>query len=83
MLLIHIYASVPGEGVDQALPLLFAFTSCDIVLPFPEKGKKKAWETWGSFPEATLCFLSYSMFEALRSITIRHLKWCIVSCDPY
>ena len=56
-LLIHIYASVPGEGVYQALPLLFAF-ACDIVLPFPEKGKKKAWETWAVFQRLHCTFLA-------------------------
>ena len=79
---IHTYASVLGEEVCLVLPFWYAFTSCDTASLFPGMGKKAAWETWNCFPESTLCFVSYCMFEALSLITIRHLEWYRVCCDP-
>ena len=35
-----------GTDICSALPFFFAFTGCDIVSSFYNKGKCKAWDTW-------------------------------------
>ena len=37
-----------------------AFTGCDVVSAFRNKGKKTAWQTWDIFPEATPVFFKLS-----------------------
>ena len=56
---IHTIAEQLGEETCRALPFWYAFTGCDTVSAFAGKGKKTAWETWNSFPEATSCFMRY------------------------
>ena len=35
-----------GTYICKALPFFYAFTECDIISSFYEKGKCKAWDTW-------------------------------------
>ena len=41
-------------------PVLHAFTGCDTVSVFAGRGKKTAWDTWKSFPEANDAFKELS-----------------------
>ena len=52
-----IYAAL-GEEKSLALPMFHAFTGCDTVSSFSDRGKKTAWETWNVFPEVTDAFQS-------------------------
>lgn len=52
---IHQYVVVLGAKAS-ALPYFHALTSCDTVSSFNDRGKKTAWDTWTSFPEATATF---------------------------
>lgn len=46
-----------GKPKSRALPFFHAFTGCDTTSQFFGKGKKKAWESWKSYPEVTEAFL--------------------------
>ena len=39
-----------------------AFTGCDVVSAFRNKGKKTTWQTWNIFPEATSVFSKLSKY---------------------
>ena len=54
----HDISSKLKPQVSKALPFFYAFTGCDTVSSFYEKGKKTAVDTWKSFPEDTSTFLS-------------------------
>ena len=49
-------------GQEKAKGMLFfhAFTGCDVVSAFRNKGMKTAWQTWDIFPEATPVFSTLS-----------------------
>ena len=54
----HSIAIQLGPRSSEALPVFHAFSGCDTVSFFAGDGKKKCWETWRSYPEATDAFLS-------------------------
>ena len=56
----HSIADNIGLEKATSLPFFHAFTGCDTVSCFSGKGKKTAWETWSSFPDATEAFLHLS-----------------------
>ena len=51
----RIYAAI-GNMKSQALPMFQAFTGCDTVSSFSDRGKKTAWEIWNVFPDVTDTF---------------------------
>ena len=55
-------------GAEMAKGMLFfhAFTGCDVVSAFRNKGKKTAWQTWNIFPEATSVFSKLSKYPSLE-----------------
>lgn len=59
---IAIHQLVNKLGPDKCSGMLFfhAFTGCDTVSGFCEKGKKSFWKTWNSFPEVTKVFETMS-----------------------
>ena len=56
----HKYAVALGAATSKALPMFHAFTGSDTTSSFCGHGKKTAWATWESFPEATNAFLELS-----------------------
>ena len=56
----HEIASSLGENNALALPAFHAFSVCDIVSCFFGKSKKRALETWNSFPQITPVFIALS-----------------------
>ena len=47
----------------MACSFFHAFTCCDIVSAFRNKGKKTAWHTWDIFPEASPVFSNLSHYS--------------------
>jgi hypothetical protein len=54
---IHEIVAALGPSKSRAIGMLHAFTGCDSVSSFSRRGKRRAWETWTSFPEVTGAFL--------------------------
>lgn len=54
----HSISRTLGPEKSRALPMFHAYTGCDTVSSFANKGKKTAWETWKVCNEATDAFLS-------------------------
>lgn len=46
-----------GEDKSRALPVFHCFTGSDTTSCFFGKGKRSAWKTWKSYPDATSAFL--------------------------
>ena len=59
-----LYSSLKQQ---KSKPILFfhALTSCDIVPALHGKGKRTAWQTWSSFPEATEFFAKLSQYPPI------------------
>jgi len=59
---IEVHQIVSGIGVEksQALAFFQAFTGCDTVSFFSNRGKKSAWQAWQAYPEATDAFHALS-----------------------
>jgi len=53
---VHQIVSRIGAEKSQALALFHAFTDCDTVSFFSNRGKKSAWQAWQAYPEATDVF---------------------------
>ena len=45
-----------GTEKSQAMAFFHAFTGCDTVSFFSNRGKKSAWQAWQAYPEATDAF---------------------------
>ena len=54
----HDIADFLGPEKAWALLAFHAFTGCDTVSFFAGRGKKTAWSTWKTYPEATQAFLA-------------------------
>ena len=54
-------------GPEKTKGILFfhAFTGCDTVSAFRNKGKKTAWQTWDVFPEASPIFAKLSQYPPI------------------
>ena len=54
-------------GPEKTKGILFfhAFTGCDTVSAFHNKGKKTAWQTWDVFPEASPIFAKLSQYPSI------------------
>lgn len=52
-LFIHSIANALTPDKSHDLLLFHAFTGCDQVLSFANKGKKGAWDTWTSYRQTT------------------------------
>jgi len=50
---VHQIVSTIGAEKSQALAFFHAFTGCDTVSFFSNRGKKSAWQAWQGYPEAT------------------------------
>ncbi|XP_074510956.1 uncharacterized protein LOC141779820 [Sebastes fasciatus] len=62
----HEIAKSLGPDKSKALPVLHAFTGCDIVSIFATMSKRRAWDTWGANDMATEAFMALS--KAPKSI---------------
>ena len=60
---IHEYAKLLGKEKCDALPFWYALTGYDTVSQFAGRGKKTAWSTWNSFPEAAESFKQLSFIN--------------------
>ena len=49
-----------GLNRSRALPVFHAFTGCDTVSSFLDKGTKSAWQTWIHFDDVTTALLACS-----------------------
>ena len=56
---VHQIVSSIGAEKSQALAFFHAFTGCDTVSFFSNRGKKSAWQAWQVYPEATNNASSY------------------------
>ena len=54
----HEIATKLGPEVSKALHVFHAFTGCDTVSCFGDRGKKTALEAWKSYPDVTDAFLA-------------------------
>ncbi|CAH3151254.1 unnamed protein product [Porites lobata] len=54
----HEMARILGPDRCIALPMFHAFTGCDTVSFFGGRGKRTAWDTWRSYNDITLIFVS-------------------------
>jgi hypothetical protein len=63
-----------------ALPFFHAFTGCDTVPAFVGNGKKSAWDTWLSFPDATSVFKQLSSQPADVGPAYRNLRDLLCCC---
>ena len=77
---IHTYAMSLGEELCRALLFWFVFTGCDTVSSFCGRGKKTAWDIWGSYLEATETFIRFRNHFYLR---ILHPKFSPMICNIY
>ena len=50
---VHELTASLNSRMCSTLHVFYAFTGCDIVSSFGGRGKKTAWVTWQSYPEAT------------------------------
>ena len=59
---IEVHQIVSGIWAEksQALAFFHAFTGCDTVSFFSNRGKKSAWQAWQAYPEATDAFHALS-----------------------
>ena len=71
--LYHVIGLIKTKGI-----LFFhAFTGCDTVSAFHNKGKKTAWQTWDIFPEASLIFSKLSQYPpVLTDSDLEILELC-------
>ena len=53
---VHELAASMDQRMCVTLHVFHAFTGCDTVSSFGGRGKKTAWDTWQSYPEATEAF---------------------------
>jgi len=53
---VHKIVSRIGTEKSQSLAFSHAFTGCDTVSFFSNRGKKSAWQAWQAYPEATDAF---------------------------
>ena len=65
---IHTYAMSLGEELCRALLFWFVFTGCDTVSSFCGRGKKTAWDIWGSYLEATETFIRFRNHFYIRTL---------------
>lgn len=56
---IHKIAAALGQRKSEALAFFHAFTGCDTISYFANKGKISAWKTVELFPEITSSFHTY------------------------
>ena len=64
LLSIHSIFDAIGAVKCNGLPFFHAFTRCDQVLFFTEKGEKSAWRTWKNLDDVTASFVSFSNFPS-------------------
>ena len=64
LLSIHSISDAIGAAKCKGLPFFHAFTGCDQVSYFTEKGKKSAWRTWKNSDNVTSSFVSCSNFPS-------------------
>ena len=64
LLWIPIHDSRNNIGPDKAKGITFfhACTGCDVLSAFRGKGKRKAWQKWDVYPEATVVFANLSTY---------------------
>ena len=62
----------------MTLPFWFSFTGCDTVSQFSGRGKKTAWETWGSFSQVTETFARLSSGGLLTASDLQILERYVV-----
>jgi hypothetical protein len=71
----------PDPQKSKALPGFHAFTGCNTVSSFSGIEKKKAFDVWRSYPDATDAFLDLSSAStATRPRTQELLKRFVVLC---
>ena len=70
-----------GETKSSALLGFHSFTGCDTVSAFFGRGKKSAWETWKTFPEATDGFVAIGSYPPIiTDDIIARLERFVVLC---
>ena len=67
-----------GETKSSALLGFHSFTGCDTVSAFFGRGKKSAWETWKTFPEATDGFVAIGSYPPIITDDIARLERFVV-----
>ena len=54
-----------------ALPMFHAYTGCDIVSSFANRGKKTAWDIWNVYDDVPTAFQALSESPGNMSVDIR------------
>ncbi|CAC5403759.1 unnamed protein product [Mytilus coruscus] len=70
---IHDIANALGPEKSHGLLFFHAFTGCDQVSSFANKGKKSAWNTWTSYEEITGTFDLLSNEESSSNVLFDHM----------
>ncbi|CAC5375591.1 unnamed protein product [Mytilus coruscus] len=69
----HDIANALGPEKSHGLLFFHAFTGCDQVSSFANKGKKSAWDTWTSYEEITGNFDLLSNEESSSKVLLDHM----------
>ncbi|KAK3083940.1 hypothetical protein FSP39_005667 [Pinctada imbricata] len=80
----HGISSQLGSIKSKALVFFHAFTGCDQVSSFANRGKKTAWDTWGVFDQITEHFEALSMRPDLETMNdaLPYLeRFCVLLYD--
>ena len=64
----HEIANALGPDRCVALPMFHAFTGCDTVSFFGDRGKKTAWDTWKAYKDVTPAFCALVARPATQTI---------------
>ena len=56
----HDIVDIIGQEKARGILLFHAFTGCDLISAFNNKGKKCAWQTWNVYPEISVTFAQLS-----------------------
>ena len=80
---VHDLYHVIGPVKTKGIRFFHAFTGCDTVSAFRNKGKKTAWQTWDIFPEASLIFSKLSQYPPVLTDSDLEIleQFVVLLCD--
>ena len=80
---VHDLYHVIGPVKTKGIRFFHAFTGCDTVSAFRNKGKKTAWPTWDIFPEASLIFSKLSQYPPVLTDSDLEIleQFVVLLCD--
>ena len=74
----HHYASALGPVRSRSLPIFDVLTGSDTSSIFAWHGKKRAWNTWETYPEVTSAFFELASGPSITDETLATIERFIV-----